>query len=146
MVLNITSDFLMFSLVFIILNFILDLFSKKVLHVDGTDFLFFAPWLAGIKFGIVEGVLLAAVILVIHSIMHIRIARFILLSFPTQVLTVLFGYWFGISGFWIAMVVYYFASTVITWMLGGLGSGYFLFLLANSITNITAFFVYQFLF
>lgn len=146
MPLNLTPDFLIFSLVFIALNFVLDLFSKKILHIDGTDFLFFAPWLAGIKFGVYEGLILAAVILVMHSFMHMRIARFILLSFPTQVLAVFFGYLFGLEGFWVTLVIYYFASTVITRLLGGLGGGYFLFLLANSITNIVAFFVYQFLF
>ena len=145
MPLNLTPEFLIFSLVFVVLNFVLDLFSKKVLHIDGTDFLFFAPWLAGIKFGVYEGVILAAVILVVHAFMHMRIARFILLSFPTQILAVFMGYFFGVGGFWVTLVVYYSASSVITALLGGLGGGYALFLLANSITNIVAFFVYQFL-
>lgn len=144
--LNLTPDFLTFSLVFIVLNFVLDLFSKKILHIDGTDFLFFAPWLAAIKFGVYEGVVLAVVILVLHTFMHMRIARFIALSFPTQILAVFMGYFFGLGGFWVTLVVYYFASSVVTGLLGGLGGGYFLFLLANSITNIVAFFVYQFLF
>ncbi|MBU5537596.1 MAG: hypothetical protein QW818_03865 [Candidatus Aenigmatarchaeota archaeon] len=125
------------------MNFLLDLFSKKILHIDGTDFLFFAPWLAGTKFGIIEGLTLAAIILVIHSLMHLKIARFILVSFPAQILAVFFGYLFGLEGFWITLVAYYFISTIITWLLGGLGSGYFVFLLTNSITNIVAFFVYQ---
>ncbi len=141
-----TSEFLVFSLVFIVLNFFTDIFSKKVIHIDGTDFLFFAPWLAGIKYGIPEGVLLAGILLVIHSMMHLRLARFILLALPAQALAVLFGYWFGIGGFWVALVVYSFASTVTTAFLGGLGYRYFLFLLTNIITNVTAFFVYMFLF
>lgn len=136
----------MFSLGFIILNFILDLFSDKFLGIDGTDFLFFAPWLAGIRFGIFEGVILAVALLVIHSFMHMKISRFILLSFPTQLLAIIFGYFFGISGFWITLVVYYLASTIITALLGGLGEGYFMFILANSITNIIAFFAYLLLF
>lgn len=146
MPLNLTPEFLIFSLVFIVLNFVLDLFSKKVLHIDGTDFLFFAPWLAAIKFGVYEGVILAVVILVLHAFMHMKIARFILLSFPTQLLAVFMGYFFGLEGFWVTLVVYYFASSVITGLLGGLGEGYFMFLLVNSITNIIAIFVYQFLF
>lgn len=146
MPLNLTPEFLIFSLVFIVLNFVLDLFSKKVLHIDGTDFLFFAPWLTAIKFGIYEGIILAIVILVVHAFMHMRIARFILLSFPTQILAVFMGYFFGLEGFWVTLVVYYFASSVITALLGGLGGGYLMFLLANSITNIAAFFVYQFIF
>ncbi len=146
MPLNLTPDFLIFSLVFIIGNYILDLFSKKFLHIDGTDFLFFAPWLAAIKFGVYEGVILAAVILVLHAFMHMRIARFIVLSFPTQILAVFFGYLFGIEGFWVTLVVYYVASTAVTGLLGGIGGMYFMFLLANSITNIIAFFVYQALF
>ncbi len=146
MPLSLTLDFLIFSLVFIVLNFVLDLFSKKILHIDGTDFLFFAPWLAAIKFGVYEGVILAVVILVLHAFMHMRIARFILLSFPTQLLIVFMGYFFGLEGFWVTLVVYYLASSVITGLLGGLGEGYFMFFLANSITNIVAFFVYQFLF
>lgn len=146
MPLNLTFEFLTFSLIFIILNFVLDLFSKKILHIDGTDFLFFAPWLAGIRFGIYEGIIVAGAILVIHVFMHMRIARFILLSFPTQILAVFFGYLFGLGGFWVTLPVYYFASTVVTWLLGGLGGGYFMFLLVNSITNIIAFFVYQTLF
>lgn len=146
MSLSLTPEFLTFSLIFIVLNFVLDLFSKKILHIDGTDFLFFAPWLAGIRFGVYEGVILAVVILAIHAFMHMRIARFILLSFPTQILAVFMGYFFGFEGFWVTMVVYYFASTVVTGLLGGLGGMYFMFLLANSITNIVAFFVYQFSF
>jgi len=146
MPLSLTSEFIIFSLVFIGLNFVLDLFSKKVLHIDGIDFLFFAPWLAGIRFGVFEGLILAIVVLVIHTFMHLRIARFILLSFPAIVLAIVFGYLFGLEGFWIALVVYYLVSSVTTWLLGGLGGGYFMFLLTNSITNIAAFFVYQFIF
>lgn len=55
------------------------------------------------------------------------------------------GYFFGLGGFWVTLVVYYVASTAITGLLGGVGGMYFMFLLANSITNIIAFFVYQFL-
>lgn len=145
MPLSLTTEFLMFSFVFIAGNYILDLFSKKFLHIDGTDFLFFAPWLAAIKFGVYEGVVLAAVILVLHAFMHMRIARFIILSFPTQILAVFMGYLFGLEGFWVTLVVYYFASSVVTGLLGGIGGMYFMFLLTNSITNIAAFFVYKFL-
>lgn len=146
MPLNLTSNFLLFSLIFILSNFVLDFLSKKILHIDGTDFLFFAPWLVGIKFGIIEGIVLATVLLVIHTLMHMSISRFILLSFPAQISAILFGYFFGTSGFWVALVAYYFISTAITWLLGGVGGGYFMFILANSITNIVAFFAYQFLF
>ena len=143
---SLTPEFLVFSLVFIVLNFVLDMFSKKVLHTDGTDFLFFAPWLAAIKFGIYEGVILAAIVLGIHSFMHMRIARFIVLSFPTQILAVFMGYFFGLEGFWVTLVAYYSVSTAITGLLGGLGGGYFMFLLANSLTNVITFFFYKFLF
>ena len=140
-----TSEFLTFSLVFIVINFVFGLLTKKFIHLDGVDFLFFAPWLAGIRFGVYEGLILAAVIMIVHSFMHMRIARLILLSFPAVAVTVVMGYYFGLGGFWITLVVYYFVSSVITALLGGLGGGYFMFLLANSITNIVAFFVYQFL-
>lgn len=146
MPLNLTPDFLIFSLVFIVGNYVLDLFSKKFLHIDGTDFLFFAPWLAGIKFGVYEGIILSVVILVLHAFMHMRIAKFIILSFPTQIMAALMGYFFGIEGFWVTLVVYYVASTTITGLLGGVGGMYFMFLLTNSITNIIAFFAYTFLF
>ncbi len=146
MALNLTPEFLIFSLSFIVLNFIFDLLAKKLFHINGIDFLFFAPWLAGIRFGYYEGLILAAIILVTHVSLHMRIARFILLSYPAQAVSVIMGHFFGLEGFWVTLVIYYFLSTGLTFLLGGIGGGYFMFLLVNTITNVVSFFTWRVLF
>ena len=136
------TNLLIFSLIFVGMNFLLDAASRKI-RMDGIDFLFFAPWLAAIKFGIYPGIILAGIILFSHMVMHLRIARYILLSFPAQVIAVLFGYYFGISGFWVALVLYHLISGIITALLGGLGGRYFIFILLNIVTNVATFFAYR---
>ncbi|MBI2542885.1 MAG: hypothetical protein HYW24_01745 [Candidatus Aenigmarchaeota archaeon] len=136
MPLELTSDFLIFSFIFVLLNLAFDAFSKRFLHSSGVDFLFFAPWLTGIRFGIYEGLLLAIILSVSHSFIYLRLQRFVLFSFPAQIIVVFSGHFFGFEGFWFTLIGYYFLTTVIVRFLGGIGARYFIFIFLNSITNI----------
>lgn len=136
---NMPLDFVMFTAVVLLANVIFDLVTAKILHIPGFDFLFYAPWIAAINFGIYNAVILAGTLLIIHTIFNVRIANFILMSFPAQLVAVGLGILFGFSGFWISLALYLLISSITTYFSGGFGGRYFTFLIVSTIFNISLF-------
>ncbi len=132
-----------FAVIFTLANIVFSFFSKRSIHSTGLDFLFYAPWLASINFGIYGAFKLAIVLSVVHAALNMRIAHFILMSFPAQLAAIALGYFLGVGGFWISLVIYLAASSVITYVSGGVGGRYVVFLVASAAFNILLFFVLQ---
>lgn len=131
-------DFLVFSLIFVVLDIVLDVISIFT-KIPGLDFLFFAPWLAAPIYGLSNALILAFVLFITHVIAHLAIAHLMLSALPAQVLAVVLGRSLGIGGFWTTLPVYYVVSTAIIILFGGLGGRYVLFLIINSVFNILLF-------
>ncbi len=137
-------DFIFFSLIFVGLNILLDFISVKFHDLPGIDFLFFAPWYAGVIYSPGKALMLGMIILVIHASMRLKIAHFILVSFPGPILAAYLGNILGYGGFWLSLLVYYAVSSIIVLAMRGLGAKYVTFMAINLIMNVTLFFLVPF--
>ena len=125
-----------FVLMFLALDTVINLISKKTLKLLGIDFLFFASWLAGINYGIIPGIIVSLILLGEHTLLHAGKSRFIVFSFPAQMAAVILGYVLGIGGFWLSLVVYQILNSILMLIIGGLGPFFVIFLVVNSLFNI----------
>jgi len=134
-------DFIAFSIIFVVLNIGLDFLTSYFIKIPGLDFLFFAPWLAATKFGIYNAFILAVVLLIIHTLFHIRILFYSFTALPAQILAIFLGSFLGIGGFYPALVLYLIASSIFVAIMGGFGGRYSVFLFVNFLFNSFAFYV-----
>ncbi|MBL7170123.1 MAG: hypothetical protein ISS48_03825 [Candidatus Aenigmarchaeota archaeon] len=127
---------IIFTLIFLALDAVMNVLSAKLLKFLGIDFLFFASWLAGINYGIGPGIVVSLILLGEHALLHMTKSRFIAFSFPAQIGAVLLGHFLGMSGFFISLVVYQVVNTVLMLIIGGLGPFFVTFIVVNSVFNV----------
>lgn len=128
-------NFIIFSLIFVISEVVLDLITSKYFRIPGLDFLFFAPWVAGFLYNIQDALFLTVAILLIHAIFNPRIMHYILISFPAPISAVFLGGFLGINGFLPSMIVYFVISSAIMIVAKGFGGRFLMFLLLNFVFN-----------
>ena len=135
-------DFFVFSTVFICLSIFFDFIITRLRIGDiGVDFLFFAPWLAGIIYGIAQGTILAIILTAVHVMFHPRVGHFIVTVLPSQVLSVILGKTLGPSGFWLALFLFFLLGTIILRFFGRISGRYIGIIFVNSVLSIFLFFV-----
>ena len=128
-----------FILIFLGLDTIMNILSKKVIKLLGIDFLFFASWLAGITYGIAPGIVISVILLAEHTFLHMTKSRFIAFSFPAQFVAVILGHVLGTGGFVVSLVVYQAINSVLMLIIGGLGPFFVIFLVVNSVFNVVVY-------
>ena len=137
-------DFLTIIIIAGFVSFILEFVHVRFLKAcHGIDLLFFAPWLVAGKLGFSNALTLGFILMAIHIVFNLHMARFVVLALPALLLAVIIGSALGIAGFYTALIVYMIASTVTTTAFGGLGPRYVLFLIVGTLFNIGLFSVYQ---
>ncbi len=137
-------DFLTITIAAVFVSFILEFVHVRFLRgCHGIDLLFFAPWLIAGKLGFSSALTLGFILMAIHIIFNLHMARFVVLALPALLLAVILGGKLGIAGFYTALTVYMIASTVTTTMFGGLGPRFILFLIVGTLFNIGLFYGYQ---
>ena len=129
-------NIILYTLIFFGLDIILRFVSRKTIRFSGLDVLFFASWLAGINYGISQGVIVAVVLVVGHAFLRPSKAQYILFSIPAQISAVALGYFFGMSKFTLSLVVYQIINTGLMFATGGFGMRFIIFLVVNSSVNI----------
>jgi len=117
----------MFFGIDVILRFV----SRKTIRFSGLDALFFASWLAGINYGIPQGIIVAVFLVVAHAFLRPSKAHYILFSIPAQISAVVLGNIFGISKFTLSLVVYQIINTGLMFATGGFGMHFIIFLVLN---------------
>ena len=128
--------FIEFSILFIALNTLLDILHMKFFRdIHGIDFIFFAPWLAGVLFGFYQGIIFSIVLLAIHAVLKLKLVFYEFASFPAVVLAVLIGGIWNVGGFWAALVLFLVASSVTVAVLRGFGGRFVSFLFISFIFN-----------
>ncbi len=127
---------LLFILMFLVLDVLVNFLSLKLLKILGIDFLFFASWLAGINYGIGAGIVVSLILLAEHTLIHFRKSKYIALSFPAQIGAVLLGYYLGTSGFFVSLGAYQVINTGLMLIIGGLGPFFLNFLVINTVFNV----------
>lgn len=128
-------NFIVFSLIFIAAEIILDIITSKFIRIQGFDFLFFIPWFASIIYNIQGALLLSAILLVIHAIFNPRIMHYILISFPAPISSVFLGSFLGIAGFLPSLIVYFLISSAIMIAAKAFGGRFLMFVLLNFVFN-----------
>ncbi|MBD3155722.1 MAG: hypothetical protein GF368_03635 [Candidatus Aenigmarchaeota archaeon] len=127
---------LIFTVVFLVLDVLINLISLRTFKLLGIDFLFFASWLAGINYGIGPGIVVSLVLLAEHTFIHFRKSKYIALSFPAQIISVVSGYFLGVNGFFISLGIYQVINSGLMLIVGGLGPFFLNFLVINSAFNV----------
>lgn len=130
---------LMFLLIFLALDVLINIFTKNFVKMLGMDFLFLGSWIAGMEFGIVPGVLISLILLVEHSLFFIGKSRFILLSFPVQILAVFLGFYLGTDFFLLSLVLYQLGNFLIMYIMKAIGPKFVIFLFFNSVFSLVLF-------
>ncbi|OGI16042.1 hypothetical protein A3K63_02085 [Candidatus Micrarchaeota archaeon RBG_16_49_10] len=133
----------LFLLLFLVLDVGINLLTKNTVKFLGFDFLFFASWLAGVKYGLWPAILISLLLLAEHTIFFLGKGRFILLSFPAQLIAVLMGHYLGVGYFTISLVAYQVANLSLMMLVNAFGPGFVLFLAFNTIFNLILFRVYS---
>jgi len=134
-------EFIYFIIIFAGLNIFLDVLRLKFFsHYYGFDFLFFTPFLAGAIYGIFEGIIAAVVMLTVHVILSPQKIVFMFGATPGLVIAILLGAVMGVSGFWIALIVYLIINSFTTLILRGFGGGFVIFLGISIFFNTLLFF------
>jgi hypothetical protein len=135
-------NILVFTLIFLVLDLVMNLLSLKVTKLLGIDFLFFASWLAGINYGIFPGIIVSLLLLAEHTILHLNKSKYIGFSLPSQLSAVLLGYFLGQGGFIISLIIYQVINTLLMVFIGGFGIFFFIFLVVNTIFNLFVHFIW----
>jgi len=128
-------NIIIYTLLFFGFDVILRFISKKTIKFSGLDVLFFASWLAGINYGISQGVIVAVVLVIGHAFLRPSKAQYILFSIPAQISAVVFGYFFGMSKFILSLVVYQIINTGLMFATGGFGMHFIIFIVLNTSFN-----------
>ena len=133
-------DFLTVSIIVVFVSLFLEFFHVKFLKMcHGIDLLFFAPWLVAIKFGFSNAMALGFIVMSIHVIFNLHMARFVLLALPALLIAIILGTTLGIAGFYTTLMSYMIVSSVTTTAFGGLGGRFILFLMVGSVFNVGLF-------
>ncbi|MBI4009659.1 MAG: hypothetical protein HY361_00495 [Candidatus Aenigmarchaeota archaeon] len=137
-------DFLTLTTILVFISLLLEFIHIKFLKgCHGIDLLFFAPWIFAIKFGFSNALTLGLILMVIHIVFNLHMARFVAFALPAVLLAVIFGNALGVAGFYTALIVYMIASIFTTSFFGGFGPRFVLFLVFGTLFNIGLFSVYQ---
>ena len=131
------AEFILIALVSIFVTVVADMAMMKT-SFGGIDFMFYGPWVVALS-SFSSGVLLAFIVLLAHAFVRNRIAHYILLSFPAQLLAIIIGAVFGANGFWLALIAYFCVLTIIGKFVGALGGKYFSFVAVAVTFNIILF-------
>jgi len=92
--------------------------------------------LASSIYGILEGIIAVAVMLIVHVILSPQKIVFMFGTTQSLVIAVLLGAALGVGGFWIALIVYLIINTFSTIVLRGFG-GFAIFLIISVFFNST---------
>lgn len=136
--------FVIFLLIFLSLDVALNILSKKTFKMLGIDFLFFSAWLGGWNYGILKGMIVGLVLLIEHGLFYPSRIQYILISFPSQMIASILGYFLGIPSFYTSLVAYQLLNTFIMAIFGGFGPNFAVFVLLNSLFNILTYRVFLF--
>jgi hypothetical protein len=128
-----------FLMVFLVLDILINIFTRKVVKFLGLDFLFIGSWLAGVKYGFVPGVIVALVLLFEHSAIMLKKTRYIFPSLPVQILAVFLGYHFGFDYFVFSLLIYQATNSLLMLLIKAFGPRFVVFVILNTVFNIFIF-------
>ena len=127
---------LAFLLIILLLDVFINLFTKSFVKILGMDFLFVGSWLAGIEFGIFPGILISVILLFEHSLFFLGKSRFILFSFPVQILAVFLGFYLGADYLLLSLIIYQLGNLVIMALIKAIGPRFIIFLFFNTVFSL----------
>ena len=134
---NMPADFISIAIFCTIFTVAVDLIMRKA-TLTGIDFLFYAPWAIALT-SVTNAVIFAIIITFIHAAMHSKIAPYILLAIPCQILAIAIASFLGTEGFFIAMLAYLATATLIMYFTRVIGGRFFAFLIINFAFNVVVF-------
>ncbi len=132
-----TADFI-FILIFCLFFTIAVDFVMRKLTLTGVDFLFYAPWVIALT-SPVNAIIFAIIITFVHAAMHSKIAPYILLAIPCQLVSIAIAVFLGAGSFFIALFVYLGIAILIMFFARVVGGRFVAFLIINFVFNIIVF-------
>ena len=83
--------------------------------------------------------MVSLILLIEHSLFFLGKSRFILLSFPVQIMAVFLGYYLGVNYFLVSLVVYQLGNLLIMALIKAVGPRFVVFLFFNSVFSLVLF-------
>ncbi|MBI4162675.1 MAG: hypothetical protein HY513_03250 [Candidatus Aenigmarchaeota archaeon] len=127
-------DFIFIAAFCLIFTVVVDLLMTRI-TLTGIDFLFYAPWAIALT-SPANAIIFAIIITFVHAVIHSKIAPYILLAIPCQIISVIIATFLGPSSFFIALFAYLGLATLITLFARAIGGRFMAFLIINLAFNI----------
>ncbi len=127
-------DFFVIAGFCLIFTVVVDLVMTRM-TLTGIDFLFYAPWVIALT-NPVNAIVFAVIITFVHAAIHSKIAPYILLAIPSQMIAITIAAFLGPSSFFIALLAYLGVATLIMLFARVIGGRFITFLILNFVFNI----------
>ena len=131
------ADFIFIAAFCLAFTVVVDLAMRKM-TLTGIDFLFYAPWVIALTSPI-NAIIFAIVITFLHAAMHSKIAPYILLAIPCQLIAVAIAVFLGAGSFFIALLVYLAIAMLIMFFARAIGGRFVIFLILNFAFNVVVY-------